>query len=63
VRTFRDVADADANRFAQFFHGMLEQGVYLAPSPFEAGFVSRAHTDADVDATLEAARTVLNRLG
>jgi glutamate-1-semialdehyde 2,1-aminomutase len=59
VRTFQDVADADANRFAQFFNGMLEQGVYLAPSPFEAGFVSRAHTDADIDATLEAARTVL----
>ena len=59
VRTFQDVADADANRFAQFFHGMLEQGVYLAPSPFEAGFLSRAHSDADVDATLEAARTVL----
>jgi glutamate-1-semialdehyde 2,1-aminomutase len=59
VRTFQDVADADANRFAQFFHGMLEQGVYLAPSPFEAGFVSRAHTDADIDTTLEAARTVL----
>ena len=63
VRTFRDVADADANRFAQFFHGMLGQGVYLAPSPFEAGFVSRAHSDTDVDATLEAARTVLKRLG
>ncbi len=60
VRTFQDVADADANRFAQFFHGMLDQGVYLAPSPFEAGFVSRAHSDADIDATLEAARTVLS---
>ncbi|HKJ70136.1 MAG TPA: glutamate-1-semialdehyde 2,1-aminomutase, partial [Gammaproteobacteria bacterium] len=59
VRTFQDVADADANRFAQFFHGMLEQGIYLAPSPFEAGFVSRAHSDADIDATLEAAREVL----
>ena len=63
VRTFKDVADADANRFAQFYHGMLEQGIYLAPSPFEAGFVSRAHSDADIDATLEAARTVLSRMG
>jgi glutamate-1-semialdehyde 2,1-aminomutase len=63
VRTFKDVADADANKFAQFYHGMLEQGIYLAPSPFEAGFVSRAHTDADIDATLEAARTVLSRMG
>ncbi|KPV39726.1 glutamate-1-semialdehyde aminotransferase [Thiohalorhabdus denitrificans] len=59
VRTFRDVADADANRFAQFFHGMLAEGVYLAPSPFEAGFLSRAHSEADVDATLEAAHKVL----
>ena len=63
VRTFKDVADADANKFAQFYHGMLEQGIYLAPSPFEAGFVSRAHSDADIDATLEAARTVLARMG
>ena len=60
VHTFKDVADADANRFAQFFHGMLEQGIYLAPSPFEAGFVSRAHTEDDLNATLEAARTVLS---
>ena len=63
VRTFQDVADADANRFAQFFHGMLEQGIYLAPSPFEAGFVSRAHSDDDINRTLEAARTVLKGMG
>ncbi|MEF8792357.1 glutamate-1-semialdehyde 2,1-aminomutase [Thiohalorhabdus sp.] len=63
VRTFQDVADADANRFAHFFHGMLEQGIYLAPSPFEAGFVSRAHSDDDIDRTLEAARRVLKGMG
>jgi glutamate-1-semialdehyde 2,1-aminomutase len=56
VHTFRDVADADANRFAQFFHAMLRRGVYLAPSPFEAGFLSSAHSDADLEQTLAAAR-------
>jgi glutamate-1-semialdehyde 2,1-aminomutase len=46
---------ADTRRYARFFHAMLERGVYLAPSQFEAGFVSLAHTDADIDATLNAA--------
>jgi glutamate-1-semialdehyde 2,1-aminomutase len=46
---------ADTRRYAQYFHAMLQRGVYLAPSQFEAGFVSLAHTQADVDATLEAA--------
>jgi glutamate-1-semialdehyde 2,1-aminomutase len=46
---------ADTRRYARFFHAMLERGVYLAPSQFEAGFMSLAHTEADVDATLEAA--------
>jgi len=59
VRDLDDVRDADANRFAQFFHGMLAEGVYLAPSPYEAGFLSRAHSEDDVEATLEAARRVL----
>ncbi len=59
VRGFDGVRDADAHRFAQFFHGMLAEGVYLAPSPYEAGFLSRAHSEADVEATLEAARRVL----
>jgi glutamate-1-semialdehyde 2,1-aminomutase len=49
---------SDAARFRRFFHGMLEAGVYLAPSPFEAGFVSAAHGDAEIDATLEAAARV-----
>jgi glutamate-1-semialdehyde 2,1-aminomutase len=46
---------ADTRRYARFFHGLLERGVYLAPSQFEAGFMSLAHTDADIDFTLEAA--------
>jgi glutamate-1-semialdehyde 2,1-aminomutase len=46
---------ADTARYARFFHAMLDRGVYFAPSQFEAGFMSLAHTEADVDATLEAA--------
>ncbi|MGC8762390.1 MAG: glutamate-1-semialdehyde 2,1-aminomutase [Acidobacteriota bacterium] len=50
---------ADAARFAAFFRAMLERGVYLAPSAFETGFVSSAHTEADIDATVAAAREAL----
>jgi glutamate-1-semialdehyde 2,1-aminomutase len=57
------VEKCDVERFKRFFHGMLEEGVYLAPSAFEAGFVSAAHTEADIDATIEAAGRVLAKLG
>jgi glutamate-1-semialdehyde 2,1-aminomutase len=46
---------SDTEAFKRFFHHMLERGVYLAPSQFEAGFVSYAHTDADIAATVAAA--------
>jgi glutamate-1-semialdehyde 2,1-aminomutase len=49
----------DRERFARFFHGMLRRGVYLAPSQFEAGFLSTAHTEQDLEATLRAATEVL----
>jgi glutamate-1-semialdehyde 2,1-aminomutase len=62
VRTFAQVAAADTDRFKTFFHGMLEEGVYLAPSAFEAGFVSAAHGDDEINRTLEAARKVLQAL-
>ena len=62
VRTFRQVAQADVDRFKRFFHGMLERGVYFAPSAFEAGFVSSAHGDEEIATTLEAAREVFPRL-
>ncbi|MCH8871091.1 MAG: aspartate aminotransferase family protein, partial [Chloroflexi bacterium] len=45
--------------FSRFFHRMVDEGVYLPPSPFEAMFVSLAHTDADIDATVDAARRAL----
>lgn len=58
VRRFDQVAAADTDRFKAFFHGMLSQGIYLAPSAFEAGFVSAAHGDEEIEQTLAAATTV-----
>jgi glutamate-1-semialdehyde 2,1-aminomutase len=66
--TTQDVTDlttastADFNMFRRYFHSMLEQGVYVAPSPFETGFISTAHTEADIDATLAAMRRALRSL-
>jgi glutamate-1-semialdehyde 2,1-aminomutase len=61
VTNFSEAKKADEARFRCFFASMLEQGVYLAPSPFEAGFVSLAHRKADVDQTLVAARRAMKR--
>ena len=47
--------DSDVPAFNRFFHAMLDRGIYFAPSAFEAGFVSAAHDEADIDATLAAA--------
>jgi glutamate-1-semialdehyde 2,1-aminomutase len=62
VRTYAQVAAADVDRFKRFFHGMLDQGIYLAPSAFEAGFVSIAHSDEDLDETIAAAAKVFQSL-
>ncbi len=61
VRNFADARASDGDRFRRFFAAMLEGGVYLAPSPYEAGFVSLAHRPADIDRTLEVARRALRR--
>ena len=53
----------DVERFKRFFHAMLDEGVYLAPSAFEAGFISAAHSTADIDATIAAARRAFAALG
>ena len=58
--TARDYADTD--RYARFFHALLERGVYFAPSQFEAAFLSTVHTEADIDTTLEAAAAVMQTL-
>jgi glutamate-1-semialdehyde 2,1-aminomutase len=62
IVTFQDVMTSDANRFKQFFHLMLEGGVYLAPSAFEAGFTSIAHGDAELQLTLDAAEKAFAQL-
>ncbi|MDH3338443.1 MAG: glutamate-1-semialdehyde 2,1-aminomutase [Gammaproteobacteria bacterium] len=62
VRRFDQVAAADIDRFKLFFHGMLAEGVYFAPSAFEAGFVSAAHGDAEINKTLDAAQKVMATL-
>jgi glutamate-1-semialdehyde 2,1-aminomutase len=62
VRNYEEARQSDLQKFARFHRGMLERGVYLAPSQFEAGFTSLAHTEADVERTLEAAREVLRAL-
>ena len=59
VTGWSSVADSDREAFSQFFHRMLDQGIYLPPSPFEAMFVSAAHTTDDIERTLEAARRAL----
>ncbi len=61
VRNFDDARKADAARFRRFFAAMLDAGIYLAPSPYEAGFVSLAHRPKEIDATLEAARGAFRR--
>ena len=62
VTRFEQAMACDINRFQAFYHGMLDAGVYLAPSAFEAGFVSSAHTDAIIDTTVDAAGRVFKTL-
>ena len=62
VDSFAKVMACDTERFRRFFHRMLEEGVYFAPSAFEAGFMSAAHSDADVDTTIAAASRALASL-
>jgi glutamate-1-semialdehyde 2,1-aminomutase len=59
ITTLAEVMACDQERFKRFFHGMLREGIYLAPSAFEAGFVSSAHGAAEIAATLESARKVM----
>ena len=59
VTDYESAKRSDTARFGRFFRLMLERGIYLAPSQFEAAFLSAAHSDADIDRTMEAARGVL----
>lgn len=62
ITRYEQVVAGDIERFKKFFHGMLRHGVYLAPSAFEAGFVSIAHSEDDIEATLTATETVMKSL-
>jgi glutamate-1-semialdehyde 2,1-aminomutase len=62
VDRYSKVMGCDVERFKRFFHGMLDEGVYFAPSAFEAGFMSAAHSESDVDATVAAAARVFATL-
>jgi len=62
VTSYKQATVCDIETFKKFFHGMLAEGVYLAPSAYEAGFVSSAHSDADIHATVEAAGRVFARI-
>jgi glutamate-1-semialdehyde 2,1-aminomutase len=62
VYSYAEATARDVERFRKFFHGMINEGVYLAPSAFEAGFVSVAHTEADIDATIASASRVFRGL-
>ena len=63
VTTLNEVEKSDTATYGRYFHALLERGVYIAPSQFEAGFVSVAHTDADIDRTIVAVRDALSRIG
>jgi len=62
VWNLADAMKSDREKFKKYFHGMLDAGVYLAPSQFEAGFISTAHTPADIEKTVQAAAKVLRTL-
>jgi len=62
VWNLADAMKSDRERFKKYFHGMLDEGVYLAPSQFESGFISVAHSPADLDATVKAAARVMKTL-
>ena len=62
ITNFEQVMQCDSERFKRFFHAMLDQGIYLAPSAFEAGFVSTTHDQAVLDQTLAAAEQAFAQL-
>ena len=62
VTNYQQVMACDTERFNRFFHGMLEAGIYLAPAAYEAGFMSAAHSDEDIEFTLNAVERVFASL-
>ena len=62
VHNMGDAMGSDREKFGKYFHGMLEEGIYLAPSQFEAGFISAAHDEAAIEKTVAAAAKVMKSL-
>uniref|UniRef100_A0A7S3K027 glutamate-1-semialdehyde 2,1-aminomutase n=1 Tax=Aureoumbra lagunensis TaxID=44058 RepID=A0A7S3K027_9STRA len=62
VNNFKDATASDTEKFGKWHRAMIERGIYLAPSQYEAGFMSLAHTDADIDATIAAAKDVFENV-
>ena len=62
VRNYAEVQESSVERFQQYFAGMLEAGIYLAPSAFEVGFISEAHTEELIDDTIAAAAAIMARI-
>jgi glutamate-1-semialdehyde 2,1-aminomutase len=62
VHNLGEAMASDHEMFKKYFHGMLKEGIYMAPSAFEAGFISAAHTEDDIDRTIAAAEKVLKEL-
>ena len=62
VSSFKQATECNADQFRAFFHGMLEHGIYLAPSQFESGFVSTAHGEEQIRKTIQAMQTVFGQL-
>ena len=62
IKNYEDITNSDINLFKDFFHGMLAENIYLAPSAFEAGFISSAHTNKEINLTLDATKKVFSLL-
>ena len=62
VYDYQSAKASDTGAFAKYFHAMLEQGINMAPSQFETGFMSLAHSDEDIEKTIAAARVAFNQL-
>jgi glutamate-1-semialdehyde 2,1-aminomutase len=62
ITNYNQVMNCNQRQYAQFFHGMLNQGVYLAPASYEAGFMSAAHSEGEIEFTLNAAERVFSTI-
>jgi glutamate-1-semialdehyde 2,1-aminomutase len=62
VSDWESAAKSDTNAYARFFHAALDHGLYFAPSQFEAAFVSAAHTDSDIDFSIDAVKKILDKV-